>query len=102
MKKIYFIHENTKPYKVKDGFIMHIPTDFVVTVGYVADMSSRSIWANPGGTFLLETPFEGLYFETQEEGEKVLLKYLRVRQVENIKITDTMKDLSHQYPEALL
>lgn len=102
MKKIYFIHENTVAFDFKGFGFVDVTTDYVVTAGYVADNTSKTVWANPGGTFILEQKFEGLYFETQEEGEKALLKYLTAIHRANVGILDTIKELSHQYPEAII
>ena len=126
MRKVYFIHENTKPISIKDNFLkngttlksnhyIQIATDYVCAVGYIntedendpnCDSAYETIYDHDGPddypNIELTNFIPGLLFETYEEGCKVLAKILSARTENDAKILETFKTLSEKYPEALI
>jgi len=117
MKKVYIIHENTKPIKVGERYIQ-IATDYVCTVGYIEMEDEKD--PNEGseyepvymyktkGSLLGEANVElnnfipGEWFETYEQGIGALAKILKVRTTNDINILSTYNGIAEKYPEALI
>jgi len=123
MKKVYFIHENTKPIKIKDNNIetlkndhyIQIATNYICTIGYIETEDEK----DPNCDTAYETIYDhdrddsypnieltnfipGVWFETYEEGCKVLAKILRARTENDTKILETFNTLAEKYPEAII
>jgi len=111
MKKVFMIHENTKPIEIKGKYIQ-LATDFVVTVGWIktedekdpnCDEAFESIYTdNIEFAVELNQYLPGVYFDTYEEGCRVLVKILRDRTVNDATILKTFNELAEQFPEAVV
>ena len=110
MKKVFMIHENTKPTKIKGVFVT-LATDFVVTVGWIKTEEKDSetideytpIYMNETEHSLeLNQYLPGVYFDTYEEGCRALVKILGIRTRNDVKILETYKRLAEQFPESIL
>lgn len=114
MKKVFMIHENTKPIKVMDSYIQ-LATDYVCCVGYIQTEDEKDstegseyepIFGHDGvedyPNVELNQYIPGLWFETYEEGCKVLTKILQARTDNDATILATFKELAEKYPEALI
>ncbi len=117
MKKVYIIHENTKPIKIGERYVQ-IATDYVCCDGYIETEDEKD--PNEGceyepvymyktkGSLLGEANVElnnfiqGIWFETYEEGCKVLAKILQARTENDVTILASFKALAEKYPEALI
>ncbi len=116
MKKVFIIHENTKPIKIGSSYIQ-IATDFVCTVGYIqdekdkdpnCDESHEAVYMHDAqpkskfGNVELDNFLKGIWFETYEEGCKVLTKILHTRTMNDNTILGTYNKLVEKYPEAII
>ena len=111
MKKVYMIHENTKPILIKGKYVQLV-TDFVVTSGWIktedekdpnCDEAFESIYTdNTKFAGELHQYLPGVFFDTYEEGCKVLVKILRYRTNNDLTIRKTYNDLVEKYPEAAI
>ena len=111
MKKVFMIHMNTKPIQIKDKFIQ-LATDFVVTIGWIktedekdprCDEAYEAIYTdNTEYAAELNQYLPGIYFDTYEEGCRVLVKILRDRTINDATILDTYNELVEQFPEAAI
>lgn len=90
-------------------------TDYVCTVGYIhtADEKNNSfgqeyepiyMYADEMGkpNVELDNYIQSVWFETYEDGCKVLVKILKARTENDLKILETFNNLSEKYPEALI
>jgi len=106
MKQIYFIHENTTPVKLA-GVNKQMTTDFVVTTGYISEPHEKDNH-NPGDYnpvyskdkgVEFENYLPGVFFNSYEDGCKMLTKVLAVRCTYDVTIRETFDKLVSQYPE---
>jgi len=125
MKKVYMIHENTKPISIRVSYNstplkkinknVQLATDFVCCVGYIYTEDEK----DPNTVFDFEPIYDhdgvedypnlelnqyipGLWFETYEEGCKVLTRILKARTENDANILATFNELAEKYPEALI
>ena len=117
MRKIFIIHENTSPIMVANKFIQ-LATDYVCCVGYIHTDEEK----DPDETYgygevqpvyacddaehysqvELNQYIPGLWFDTYEEGCKVLATVLQARMINEATIRSTYEELAEKYPEALI
>ena len=123
MKKVFIIHENTKPIRLTNlsnkpqnsDLYVQIATDYVCCVGYIKTSDEKDpfegqeyeeIYDHDGEydypNVELHNYLDGVWFETYEEGCKVLVKILQARTENDITILETFKELAEKYPEALI
>ena len=109
MKKIFFIHEDTRPIKIGEYF-KQIPTNYGVVGGYImtdedididddSDCSYEPVYAHPDRTCELENFFKNVFFDTFEEGQKTLTRFLSQRCHNDINIHTKFDILQNKYPE---
>ena len=114
MKKVFMIHENTKPIAIGEKYVQ-LPTNYVCCVGYMRTEEEK----DPNDIYEYEPIFDhhgedghpigelnqfipGLWFETYEAGCKVLTRILQARTDNDITIVSTYNELAEKYPEALI
>ena len=125
MKKVFIIHENTKPIRLsfkastkaikKTDRYVQLATDFVCCVGYIHTSEEKDsmigqeyepvyMYEDADGqpNVELENFIQGVWFETYEEGCKVLTRILKARVENDAKILSTFTELAEKYPEALI
>ena len=99
--KVYFIHQNTKSEKIHGTYIP-IPTDYVVSVGYMHPRDD-AIYMDHNLLVELENCIPGLYWDNYEAGEKFLAKLLgKIVYNFSDKIKDTYDILKEKYTEEMV
>ena len=113
MKKVYIIHENTKGMKLVDKYVQ-VVTGYVCCIGYLSKIESDDavlyeydpIYMYPDDlgqpNVELENKFPGLWFETYEEGAKVLTKFLHNTLSYYPEMKQISDMLSDRYPEVIV
>lgn len=105
------IHENTKPILIKGKYVQ-LATNFVVTSGWIKTEDEKnpnceeafdSIYAfDEEYSTEINQYLPGVFFDTYEEGCKVLVKILRDRTNNDLTIRKTYDELVEKYPEAAI
>jgi len=112
MKKVFIIHENTKPIKIGERYIQ-LATDYVCCDGYVREGDDSNSTLSFEDVYMYEDTkgqpnveldnfLKGIWFETYEEGCKVLTKILHTRTMNDNTILGTYNKLVEKYPEAII
>jgi len=120
MKKVFFIHANTKPghlietnSNLKTKYSFDIIYEYVSALGWVqeeqdkdpnTDSCYETIYGRPDnhGECELFQVFPGLYFETFEQCQKYLTRYLHLLTQSYHSLLKQSSTLSEKYPEAVL